>query len=104
MSRIGRKEIILPAGVELSVAPDNTVTVRGPKGTLTRELTPELTIKEINEKLKVINEKIDEVLVSYFISPKSYTTENIKMGELIYIPKKIYSKHIDEEDINFSGR
>ena len=37
MSRIGRKEIILPAGVELSLAPDNTVTVKGPKGTLTQQ-------------------------------------------------------------------
>ena len=46
MSRIGRKEIILPAGVELTVAPDNTVTVKGPKGTLTQKIDKVITINK----------------------------------------------------------
>lgn len=40
-----------------------------------------------------------------FPSPESsYTTENIRMGELLYIPKGKYSKQIDEEDINFQTK
>ena len=46
MSRIGRKEIILPAGVELSLAPDNTVTVKGPKGTLTQAVDKIITVNQ----------------------------------------------------------
>ena len=51
MSRIGRKEIILPAGVELSLASDNTVTVKGPKGTLTQQVDKIITV---NQKDNVI--------------------------------------------------
>ena len=35
MSRIGRAPIAVPAGVEIKIEADNTVTVKGPKGTLT---------------------------------------------------------------------
>ena len=37
MSRIGKKPIDIPAGVDVDIK-DNIVTVKGPKGTLTREL------------------------------------------------------------------
>ena len=51
MSRIGRKPIAIPKGVEVSVK-DNEVTVKGPKGTLTRTMHPEMKIKvEENEVL-----------------------------------------------------
>ena len=43
MSRIGRKPIALPAGVEVKVA-DNTITVKGPKGTLTQNIHPNMTV------------------------------------------------------------
>src|SRR5574344_1809769 len=46
MSRIGVKPIIVPAGVEVSIAADNTVTVKGPKGTLTKQFDGALTIKQ----------------------------------------------------------
>ena len=39
MSRIGYKEIDLPSGVEIS-QDGNVVTVKGPKGTLSREISP----------------------------------------------------------------
>ena len=44
MSRIGYKEIDLPEGVEIS-QDGNVVTVKGPKGTLTREISPLITMK-----------------------------------------------------------
>jgi len=40
MSRIGRQPIKLPAGVTVTVADGNQVTVKGPKGQLTRRLDP----------------------------------------------------------------
>ena len=44
MSRIGNKTITIPAGVEITIASGNEVTVKGPKGTLTRQFAPELGI------------------------------------------------------------
>ncbi len=46
MSRIGRMPIDLPAGVEVKVAEGNHVTVKGPKGTLERDLSPIITIQQ----------------------------------------------------------
>lgn len=44
MSRIGRKPVNIPAGVEVKV--DNgVVTVKGPKGTLTQKYHPNITVK-----------------------------------------------------------
>ena len=46
MSRIGRMPIAIPAGVTVTIAENNKVTVKGPKGNLERVLPEELTIKE----------------------------------------------------------
>ena len=45
MSRIGRMPIAIPAGVTVEVAENNQVTVKGPKGTLSRVLPSEMEIK-----------------------------------------------------------
>ena len=46
MSRIGRMPIAVPAGVTVNVAESNVVTVKGPKGELTRALSAEMTINQ----------------------------------------------------------
>ena len=46
MSRIGRLPVAIPAGVTVTIAENNKVTVKGPKGELTREFVPEMTIEE----------------------------------------------------------
>ncbi|MBQ2767410.1 MAG: 50S ribosomal protein L6 [Clostridia bacterium] len=46
MSRIGKKPIEVAAGVTVTVAANNLVTVKGPKGTLTQQLAPNMTIKQ----------------------------------------------------------
>ena len=46
MSRIGRMPIAIPAGVTVTIAENNLVTVKGPKGTLERQLPTEMEIKE----------------------------------------------------------
>ena len=45
MSRIGRMPVTVPAGVEVTVADGNVVTVKGPKGTLTNTFHHEIQIK-----------------------------------------------------------
>ncbi len=64
MSRVGNKIINVPEGVTVDIADDNTVTVTGPKGTLVRQFSPVITIKQeenvitvvevVNKKLKTI--------------------------------------------------
>ena len=46
MSRIGKKPITVPAGVEVKIEADNTVTVKGPKGTLVKKLHPDMILKQ----------------------------------------------------------
>ena len=45
MSRIGRMPVAIPAGVTVEIAEGNKVTVKGPKGTLVRELPHEMELK-----------------------------------------------------------
>lgn len=53
MSRIGKKPIDLPAGVTVDVSAHNVVTVKGPKGTLSREVNPDITVKVEGKELLV---------------------------------------------------
>jgi large subunit ribosomal protein L6 len=42
MSRLGKQPVTLPSGVEVTIA-DNTLTVKGPKGTLSRSVRDDVT-------------------------------------------------------------
>ena len=53
MSRIGRMPITVPAGVEVTVAEGNLVTVKGPKGTLTKQLHPAMVIEQNGAEIAV---------------------------------------------------
>ena len=53
MSRIGRAPITVPAGVEINVADNNVVTVKGPKGTLTQQFNANMAIALENGVLTV---------------------------------------------------
>lgn len=52
MSRIGRMPITLPAGVDVKVDAGNVVTVKGPKGTVTQQLSSRMIL---NQEGNVIN-------------------------------------------------
>ncbi len=45
MSRIGKKPIDLPQGVEIKVDDKNMVTVKGPMGTLSQQISKEITVE-----------------------------------------------------------
>lgn len=53
MSRIGRMPVVIPAGVEVKVANNNEVQVKGPKGTLTQQLSSEMKISVENGQILV---------------------------------------------------
>ncbi|MCF0229716.1 MAG: 50S ribosomal protein L6 [Parasporobacterium sp.] len=45
MSRVGKMPIAVPAGVTVEIAENNLVTVKGPKGELSRQFAPEMNIQ-----------------------------------------------------------
>ena len=53
MSRIGREPIAIPAGVNVTIADGNVVTVKGPLGELTESFNPALTIAVEGDKILV---------------------------------------------------
>jgi large subunit ribosomal protein L6 len=44
MSRIGKSLIAVPAGVTITISPENVVTVKGAKGTLSENINPDITV------------------------------------------------------------
>ena len=53
MSRIGKLPVAIPAGVEVKLEDGNVITVKGPKGTLTRKLVDDLTIEVTDAEVTV---------------------------------------------------
>lgn len=49
MSRIGKLPITLPAKVEVSLASDNTVTVKGPLGSLSQKIDPDIKVEKADD-------------------------------------------------------
>jgi hypothetical protein len=53
MSRIGKLPIVVPAGVTVTIDQGNAITVKGPKGTLTRKLSSDMTIAQEDGQITV---------------------------------------------------
>ena len=53
MSRVGKAPIQLPAQVQFEVSKGNMVTVKGPKGSLTQQVNPDITVRQEGETLFV---------------------------------------------------
>ena len=53
MSRIGRKAIVIPAGVTVKIEDGNIVTVTGPKGTLTQQFHSDMIIENKGSEITV---------------------------------------------------
>jgi large subunit ribosomal protein L6 len=52
MSRIGKKPILIPQGVEIEIK-DSVVTIKGPKGEISQEIPPEILIEKKEDKIIV---------------------------------------------------
>ena len=64
MSRIGKLPITVPAGVTVTVDENNFVTVKGPKGTLTQTLRPEMIIEQEGNVIHVKRPSDDKMHVA----------------------------------------
>lgn len=53
MSRIGRLPIQIPAGVTVTIAEDNTVTVKGPKGELSQKVNKDIKVEQVGSEVLV---------------------------------------------------
>ncbi len=53
MSRIGKLPVNLPSGVQVEVSNENTVTVKGPKGTLTMPVDRDITFSQVDGQVLV---------------------------------------------------
>ena len=53
MSRIGKLPIPLPQGVEVQAAKDGTLTVKGPKGSMSRKIHPRMSVEQSDSTLLV---------------------------------------------------
>ena len=60
MSRIGKQPVVLAQGVTVTVSKDNLVTVKGPKGTLTREVDRDIKI-EVKDGEVLITRPTDQI-------------------------------------------
>ena len=54
MSRVGKKVIEVPANVTIEIGNDNNVTVKGPKGELTRQFNQDMKIEQEGNTLSVV--------------------------------------------------
>ena len=53
MSRIGKLPIVIPAGVTVTIDPENVITIKGPKGTLARKLSADMNIAQEDGQIVV---------------------------------------------------
>ena len=65
MSRIGKMPIQVPANVEVSLADTGLLTVKGPKGTLTQQIRPEITLEIENGVINVTRASDDKQIRAY---------------------------------------
>ncbi len=59
MSRIGKKPVVIPQGVTITVGKDNVVTVKGPKGELKEAIDRDITV-EINDGVVTFSRPTDQ--------------------------------------------
>ena len=95
MSRIGKKPVIIPANVTVDIAAGNVVTVKGPKGTLTHTLHPDMLIKVDGNVLTV--ERPDEEHLHKSLHGLTRTLIN----NMVEGVEKGYSKELDVNGVGY---
>ena len=95
MSRIGKKPVMIPANVTVDVAAGNVVTVKGPKGTLTHALHPDMIIKVEGNTLIV--DRPDEEHLHKSLHGLTRTLIN----NMIVGVEKGYSKELDVNGVGY---
>ena len=106
MSRVGKKPILIPAGVEVTID-DKTITVKGPKGTLTRIVHPlvSLTLTEDTEGKHVhvsVMDETEKVNRSQWGTARTLIA-NMVSGVTLEFTKKLEVNGVGYR-VNLSGR
>ena len=78
MSRIGRLPVVIPQGVTVSKE-GNTVTVKGPKGTLSREVRPQISV-EIKDNEVILTRSSDDKEIRGYHGPYRQLIHNMVVG------------------------
>jgi large subunit ribosomal protein L6 len=53
MSRIGKKPVVIPNGITVTVGTDNTITVKGPKGELKQAIDRDIKVEVKDSKIEI---------------------------------------------------
>ena len=95
MSRIGKKPVVIPAGVTVNVAEGNVVTVKGPKGELTYTFNAEMNINVEGNVLTV--ERPDEEHLHKSLHGLTRTL----ISNMVEGVEKGYSKELEVNGVGF---
>ena len=95
MSRIGKKPVIVPANVTVTIADGNVVTVKGPKGELTHALHPDMILKQEANVITV--ERPDEEHLHKSLHGLTRTLLN----NMVEGVEKGYSKELEINGVGF---
>jgi ribosomal protein L6P/L9E len=58
MSRVGKAPIAIPKGVDINISKGNLVTVKGPKGELRQQISPDLSIEPLSPRFAPSGEPV----------------------------------------------
>jgi large subunit ribosomal protein L6 len=86
MSRIGKLPINLPSNVEVNVSSDNTVTVKGPKGSLLQKLDVDMSVAINDNVVEIVsptNQKRHKSLHGLYRSLLSNMVKGVSEGYTI---------------------
>ncbi len=102
MSRIGKKAISVPGNVQVNLV-GNTISVEGPKGTLTYEFRPEVEVC-YDEDFKSISVSMDEALIAKKRSNGAYwgTTRSL-INNMIEGVAKGYEKKLQVVGVGWTA-
>ena len=95
MSRIGKKPVIVPANVTVTIAEGNAVTVKGPKGTLNYNFHPDMILKQ--EGNTVIVDRPDEEHLHKSLHGLTRTL----LSNMVEGCEKGYSKELEVNGVGF---
>ena len=95
MSRIGKKPVAIPAGVTVDVAAENVITVKGPMGTLTKNMHPDM-ILNVEGNVLTVSRPTDEANHRALHGLTRTLIANMVEGV-----SKGYSKELDVNGVGF---
>ena len=94
MSRIGKRELVIPAGVTVTVD-KNTVTVKGPKGELSFNKAAVITVEEVEGK--IITKRPNDTKVS----KQLHGTTNALINNMIKGVTDGYTKELEAVGVGY---